>query len=429
MIMADRGLSSQTTVFILAGGIGRRLSPLTDLRPKPAVSFAGIFRIIDFTLANCRASGINSVSLLTQYRHEQLREYVRTLWDPFWNERRKRPAQLTCLPPTRNNGYKGTADAVLQNLSILKSKTTKHTVVLSGDHVYYMDYRKLLQFHTDSGADLTIAATERSLEAAKHFGVLDTDINHRVIEFAEKPAQPKPMAGRPGRARISMGIYVFSTEVLLDALHDICLNGPGSDFGHDVIPSLVKSSHVSAYDFRGYWRDIGSIESYYRASMDLLNPNPQFNPYVDNFQWCPGSGRYGRLLNVEKLEQLLRAQAFANPLTIRSVTSAAVQIDEDALIEDSVLLPGAHIGKAARLRRVIVDEGVEIPEHCEIGWDLDQDRELYTVTPTGIVVVSQTPKTIKPATIVTFEPPHARRKVKRVEVVKSCDPHPARSTG
>jgi glucose-1-phosphate adenylyltransferase len=402
--MTGRGLTAQTKAFILTGGIGRRLLPLTELRPKPAVSFAGIFRIIDFTLANCRASGVDSVSLLTQYRHEQLAEYVRTLWNPFWKNRQTQQSHLICLAPADGTEYRGTADAVLQNLSILKSNRPKHVLVLSGDHVYYMDYRRLLEFHTEAGADLTIAAAERSLDAAKNFGVLDTDRNHRVIGFAEKPVQPQPMAGKPGHARISMGVYVFKTEVLFDALHEICRQKRGSDFGHDVIPSLVQTGHVAAYDFGGYWRDIGSIASYYRASMELLDPNPQFNPYVENFRWCPGTARYSRLLKIDKFEKLLRADAFANPLVRRSVTSTGVQIDEDAVIEESVLLPGVRIGKRVRLRRVIVDEGVEIPDGSDIGWDIDHDRELHTVTSSGVVVVSQ-PRLIKSATVVTFVAP------------------------
>lgn len=418
--MAAKRLILRTKAVILAGGIGQRLSPLTDSRPKPAVSFAGTFRIIDFTLANCRASGISCVSLLTQYRHEQLQEYIRTTWSPFWKDRRRHQSHLVCLPSSGDKGYRGTADAVLQNLSSLKSNKTEHVFVLSGDHVYYMDYRKLLDFHIDVGADLTIAAAERSIEAARNFGVLDTDVNYKVLGFAEKPAQPRPMPGRPGHARISMGIYVFKTDVLIDALHDICRKGSGSDFGHDVIPALVRSSHVSAYDFRGYWRDIGSIDSYYRSSMELLDPDPQFNPYIDNFWWCPASSRYGRLLNIDRLEKLLRAHAFANPATTRSVTSSGVQIGEGAIVENSVLLPGARIGKGARLRRVIVDEDVEIPEGYKIGWDLDHDRELYTVSPGGVVVVSHTPQRARPETIVAFvSPQHKHPQSNELEIQDS----------
>jgi glucose-1-phosphate adenylyltransferase len=267
-----------------------------------------------------------------------------------------------------------------------------------------MDYCKLLDFHIETGADLTIAVAERSIEAAKRFGVLDTDANHRVIGFAEKPAHPRPMVGRPGHARISMGVYVFKREALVDVLHDVCHKGRGSDFGHDVIPALVGSSHVKAYDFCGYWRDIGSIDSYYASSMDLLDPHPLFNPYIENFWSCPPSARYGRFLNIDRLEKLLRAHALANPLTRRSVTSSGVQIEESAVVEDCVLLPGARIRRGARLHRVIVDEDVEIPEGCEIGSDLDHDRELYTVTSTGVVVVSRTPRPTKTAAVVTFVP-------------------------
>lgn len=402
--MAAKSDILQVKAFILAGGIGRRLSPLTDLRPKPAVSFAGIFRIIDFTLANCRASGIADVSVLMQYRGEQLQEYVRTMWNPSWNTGARDHSHLTCLAPARENGYRGTADAVLQNLQTLKANGTEHILVLSGDHVYYMDYRKLLDFHIDANADLTIAAAERSIEAARNFGVLDTDVMHRVIGFAEKPTLPRPMSGRPGHSRISMGVYAFKRDVLVDVLRDVCHKGGGSDFGHDVIPALVRSSRVSAYDFHGYWRDIGSIDSYYRSSMELLDPDPQFNPYNEDFKWCPASTRYAHLLGVDRLEELLRAQAFANPAVSRSVTSGGVQIAEDVLIENSILLPGARIGSRARLRRVIVDEGVEIPEGCDIGWDLDQVRDRYTVTSTGVVVVSQTPQRVRPAVVVTFGP-------------------------
>jgi glucose-1-phosphate adenylyltransferase len=398
----------QIKAFILAGGIGRRLSPLTDLRPKPAVSFAGIFRIIDFTLANCRASRIADVSLLTQYRGEQLQEYVRKTWNLSWDQHQRQQSHITCLAPADGKSYKGTADAVLQNLTMLNANKTEHILVLSGDHVYYMDYRKFLDFHIDANADLTIAATERSIEKARNFGVLDTDGKHRVIGFAEKPTLPKPMPGRPDHSRISMGIYAFRREVLIDALHDVCHKGHGSDFGHDVIPALVKSGRVSSYDFGGYWRDIGSIDSYYRSSMELLDPDAQFNPYDENFRWCPASSRFSRLLDVDKLDELLRNHAFSNPAVSRSVTSRGVQIAEDAVIEDSVLLPGARIGKRARLRRVIVDEGVEIPDGCDIGWDLDRDRERYSVTPTDVVVVSYTPRPSERATVIEFMPAQSK---------------------
>ena len=284
---------SRTLTLILAGGKGSRLHPLTVERPKPAVSFGGIFRIIDFTLSNCLNSGLRRLGLLTQYKQEELHRYVREGWGALWNEfRADRGEFLTCLPPASGKRYRGTADAVLQNIEIIKRERPEFVLILSGDHIYHMDYRELLQSHTASSAGLTIAAIDQPIEEAKRFGVLETRADGSVTGFEEKPAHPRAMPGKPGRALVSMGVYVFNTAVLLRALQEGAASLERAfDFGKHVIPALINSIPVCAHTLPDqtngtprYWRDIGTIDSYYEASMDLTQHNPPFDPY-SNEDW------------------------------------------------------------------------------------------------------------------------------------------------
>jgi glucose-1-phosphate adenylyltransferase len=402
----------ETLAVILAGGSGQRLAPLTLRRPKPLVSFGGMFRVIDFTLANCVASGLTQAFILTQYQHEQLQAYIREEWQPFWNNSSAERSHLTCLPPSDGGLYTGTADAVFQNLNAMRAAHFKNILVLAGDHVYHMDYRKLLEFHANSGAGLTIAAADRTLEAARNFGVIDADASHRVNGFVEKPMTPQPMLTRPDRARISMGIYVFTTEALFPALREVCKFAGNHDFGHHVLPLLVRYGRVSAYDFPDYWRDIGSIDSYYRASMELIPPAALFNPYTDSFWLSPQSERYRPFGDKKELERQLTAHAFLNPAGARSLTSSGVRIEENAVVDSSVLLPNVRVGQRARLRRVIVDEGVEIPAGCEIGWDAERDRESWVVTPAGVTVVAENPKGGKDSVVVAATRAQDRRRNK-----------------
>jgi glucose-1-phosphate adenylyltransferase len=376
-------------VLILAGGEGERLLPLTIFRPKPAIPFGGTFRIIDFTLFNSLDSGLTEVALLTQYKREELEAYIRTRWRERWYQSR-RLGELRCLSPVSGKRYRGTADAVLQNLPVISPTQTQHVLVLSGDHVYRMDYRELLRQHAETDADVTISTVECPLRDAKDFGVVEVGSDLKVVGFLEKPREPRPLPQRPGVALISMGVYVFKMQALLEILHTTCNNGFGYDFGHHVIPSMIGSARVYAYDFRDealktpcYWRDIGTIDSYYAACMDFSSPNPPFDPYGN----C---GRdYG---HATPPVASLSGDAFVS----RTMLSAGVRIEGGAVIEDSVLMPGARVGEGARLRRAIIEENVQIPPGFVVGWDLEEDRVRHVVSPGGVVVVSGTPLYKKP---------------------------------
>jgi glucose-1-phosphate adenylyltransferase len=369
-----------TQAFVLAGGQGERLFPLTVSRPKPAIPFGGVFRIIDFALYNCLNSNLSEVALLTQYRHEELHSYIRQRWAEFWNVPGTNQ-KLLCLPPVSGKRYRGTADAVFQNLSLIDANAAEYVLILSGDHIYEMDYRELLSQHVESGADVTIATLDHPLNKAAQFGVVEVDGNFRVTGFEEKPLNPRPLPMRPQMALISMGVYVFNRDVLVRALRENCDNAFGFDFGHHVIPSLIDSSRVYAFDFRDdaqstprYWRDIGTLDSYYDASMDLV---PQHTPL-----------NVGRSLTCH-------ASVSGSARVARSVLSAGIRIEEGASVEDCVLMPEACIGRGAQLRRAIIEEGVRIPDGFQVGLDHDYDRKHHTVSRNGVVVVCDSPKIAK----------------------------------
>jgi glucose-1-phosphate adenylyltransferase len=337
---------TRTQTFILAGGRGERLHPLTVSRPKPAVAFGGLFRIIDFTLSNCLNAGLSRVSLLTQHDHDRMHSYIRSGWSEFWERSHQNGSSLACVPPTIGKRYRGTADAVFQNIQPLDADPCEFVLVLSGDHIYNMDYREMLLEHKETGADLTIATIEYPLQDASHFGVVQVDENFEVIGFAEKPSNPQSLASRPTMALVSMGIYVFKKTALLDALRSCCDAG-GYDFGHDVIPALIQSVRTYAYDFRDpvknsprYWRDIGTLDAYYQANMDLLKTDPSFDPYLNETQ--PSFPTRHPAPRHE-----LRARLHMSSRVAQSVLSPGVRIEAGAEIEESILLPGACIGKNA----------------------------------------------------------------------------------
>jgi glucose-1-phosphate adenylyltransferase len=391
---------SRTHTFILAGGEGKRLHPLTASRPKPAVPFGGIFRIIDFTLSNCLNSGLAGVAVLTQHRHEQIHSHVRQKWCDLWN--RPSGGYIACYPPPTGKRYKGTADAVFQNLELVDIHSDS-VLVLSGDHVYDMDYRDLLRQHIETNAEVTISTLEHPLSYASAFGVVQVDEALRVTGFEEKPRNPRPLPLNPSMALVSMGIYVFKKTVLLAALREICGSGLGFDFGHDIIPHLIHSARrVYAYDFRdeisnapGYWRDIGTIDAYYAASMDLAQANAPFDPYA-SLHWpldcrphLSGQHTVPPGMNSTRLHGSARIE--------RSILSFGVRVEANAVVEESVLMPGVHVGRGARVRRAIVEEGVKIPDGLSIGLDPANDRNHHMLTESGIVVISQLQSSSKAA--------------------------------
>jgi glucose-1-phosphate adenylyltransferase len=368
---------SRTPVLILAGGSGIRLLPLTVSRPKPLLPF-GPFRIIDFTLLNCQESGLGNVALLTQYKPDQMSAYIRQNWG----------GQFRCLRSVNGKHYRGTADAVFQNLLDLLEGNPRNVLVLSGDHIYRMDYRKLLQRHVETDADVTIATIRHPLSQANGVGVVDVDRRGRVTGFQEKPLTPGSIFGRSGAALISMGIYVFRVKTLADVLYETCGRDYGYDFGRDILPLLIRSAQVCGYEFRDevmdapYWRDIGSIENYYEAAMDLVGPAPRFS--LQSFGACRTTGA----LSVAGLSGSARVA--------RTLLCNGVRIGECAEVEASVLMPGVRVCRDARLRRVIVDENVRIPEGFTAGWDLERDRARYMISPRGIAVITQQCATVAP---------------------------------
>ena len=383
--------------LIMAGGRGERLYPLTVSRPKPAVPFGGVFRIVDFTLSNCLNSGLTNVSLLTQYRHQELQSYIQQSWIGLWSEISREP--LECVPPRGAGRYRGTADAVFQNVDKLQRPGSEVVVILSADQVYHMDYRQLLSYHSRTNADLTIGTVERPLDAAKNFGVVEVDSSYKVVGFEEKPLIPRPSPSSPDRALVNMGVYVFRREILMQVLSEKCGKDSEFDFGYHLIPSLVASAHVRAYDFRdrvkdvpGYWRDIGTIDAYHEANMELVRPGAQFDPFA-NSQWpsYPSS----RYRNSSDVRSRLRSSCRVR----RSILSPGVHIEDGGSVESSVLMERVIVNKNAHIRNAIVEEGVCIPAGTRIGFDLDNDSQRHFVTDAGIVVVSQTPVFKRRATV------------------------------
>ena len=369
MSLLNDKLFSETPVLILAGGIGVRLFPLTVSRPKPLLPL-GLFRVIDFTLLNCRNSGLSQETVLTQYCHEHVAEYIRENWQ----------GGIRCVPPALGMSYRGTADAVFQNLTLLRERNPKHVLILCADQLYSMDYRKILQQHLETNADVTISVTRVPLNRARSFGVVEVDSSSRVTCFQEKPLSPHPLPEQPDTALVSMGIYVFRMQTLVESLHATCGRGR-YDFGHHVLPWLLSSVGVHTYDFQNevlgapnYWRDIGSIDAYYQASMDLARPNP---PSDLRAFGLPGRAAAGPAVVGVSKDARVR----------RTMVCRGVRIDDNAEVEDCVLMPGVHVGRGSRLRRAIIDQGVEVMPGVTVGWDADQDHERFVVSPGGVAVV------------------------------------------
>jgi glucose-1-phosphate adenylyltransferase len=395
-----------TIGVILAGGVGSRLKPLTNDRSKPAVPFGGKYRIIDFTLANCLHSGLRRVLVLTQYKSHSLQKHLRDGWSIFNPELGE---YITTIPPQMRTGddwYQGTADAINQNQYLLERSNAKYVVVLSGDHIYRMDYASMVEFHKNSGAGVTIACMELPVSEATAFGVLSVDEEMRVKDFIEKPESPMPIPGKPDHTLVSMGIYVFNMRQLLDTLKaDHGDKDSSHDFGKDIMPKLIASQTVNAYQFGGttgrveqdrYWRDVGTIDAYYEANMDLLKPVPPLNLYQQDWpirtnqgqnppaRTVPGeSGNEGISIN----SIMSGGVVIAGGSVQHSILSQNVYVGDEAFVEDSIIFSDVKVGNGAKLRRCIIDKYVEIPANTEIGYDQEKDAERFTVTDSGIVVV------------------------------------------
>ncbi len=397
--------------LILAGGKGTRLEPLTRDRAKPAVPFGGAYRIIDFALSNCINSGLRKVLVMTQYKAVSLDRHLNLGWRFLCRELDE---FIDILPPQQRlheDWYKGTADAVYQNIYSIEQCRSDHLVILAGDHIYKMDYSELVRDHIESGAVLTIGCIPCSLPEGTEFGVMQVDSNHRIVEFQEKPADPKPMPDDPTKCLASMGIYVFNTNFLFDRLiADASDLKSSHDFGKNIIPSLIDSHLVRAFPFRDkntgdsrYWRDVGTLDAIYEANMDLIAVDPELNLYDSNWPLrsyqpnCPPPKFVFAQMTEPKprvghaLDSLICGGSIVSGGTVqRSIVGYNVRVNSWASVEDSILFDGVVIGRNARVRKAIIDKQVRIPEGVSIGFDPDEDRARgYVVTESGIVVIGK----------------------------------------
>ncbi|WP_086774186.1 glucose-1-phosphate adenylyltransferase [Vibrio coralliirubri] len=395
-----------TLTIVLAGGVGSRLSPLTDNRAKPAVPFGGKYRIIDFTLANCLHSGLRQILVLTQYKSHSLQKHLRDGWSVLNPELGE---YITNVPPQMRTGdswYSGTADAIYQNLYLLSRSEAKHVVVLSGDHIYRMDYAPMLKQHKKNEADLTVACMEVSIDEAKEFGVMEIDESLEINNFTEKPRYPTCVPGRPTRSMASMGIYVFDKEVLTQALlADAEDPNSNHDFGKDIIPKLVGNNSVYAYKFGdeegrvtqdAYWRDVGTIDSYYQSNMDLLKPASPIDLYQPDWAirtYEPQLPPARTIASVEGNQGIFINSMIANGVVIEggsaqnSIFFPKVKVSNAAIVIDSILFEDVEIGKNCHIQNCIIDKNVKVPDGTQIGVDSLADAKRFHISKQGVIVV------------------------------------------
>ncbi|MBI1852689.1 MAG: glucose-1-phosphate adenylyltransferase [Planctomycetes bacterium] len=401
-------LAHDVLTLLLAGGRGERLHPLTRDRAKPAVPFGGIYRIIDFTLSNCLNSGLRRVKVLTQYHGRSIERHVHIAWNLFSHEIGE---FIETVPPQMalsDRAYLGTADAIRQSLPIFEEAASDEVLVLAADHIYKMDYGELLSFHERTNAQTTVACVEVPASEASRYGILELDESGRVIGFEEKPKTPKPIRGRPDTCLASMGIYVFDRDVLVESVvRDAAVPDSHHDIGRNIVPSLVGGdAHVFGFTFADanrkqvkYWRDIGTLDAYYEANMDLIAVDPVFNLYDDEWpiralqpQSPPAKtvfagGETGDRVGTALDSMLSHGCIVSGGRVVRSVLSPLVRVNSYSQVEDSILFAGVHVGRYAHVRRAILDEGVIVEPHAKIGIDLAHDRERFVVSDGGIVVV------------------------------------------
>lgn len=390
--------------MILAGGEGQRLYPLTKDRAKPAVPFGGIYRIIDFSLSNCLNSGLHKVVILTQYKSLSLDRHIRMGWWNLFNCQLDEYVEI--IPPqmrVSDQWYRGTADAIYHNIYTLEREHPEKVLILGGDHIYKMDYRKMLHYHMEKQADLTVGAVEVPLEEAHRFGVLQVDEQYRILGFQEKPKTSRPMPSDPNKVLASMGIYLFNTEVLVRRVVEDAKKPTSHDFGKDVIPAMVGRDKVFAYPFEDenkkpikYWRDIGTLEAYWEANMDLLAVDPLFNLYDKDWPIRTFQEQFppvktvlsnGEMRGVALDSLVSPGCIISGAMVVHSVLSPDVRIEIGSEIIDSVVLEGVRIGKNASIKRAIIDKGVAVPDNTHIGHNPEEDHRHFTVTDNGIVVV------------------------------------------
>jgi len=403
-------MMKKVLTFIMAGGKGERLLPLTRDRTKPAVPFGGIYRIIDFTLSNCINSGLRRIYILTQYKSESLQRHIRLGWNILPSELSQFIELLPAQQRVGDSWYLGTADAIYQNLYTIETDTPDEVLVLAGDHVYKMNYYTMIDFHRSVDADLTVGVVEMDKAKSAHFGIVEVDSTGSVRGFQEKPTDPKTIPGSPDKIYASMGIYVFKAGVIKEELQEDAKNKKSThDFGKDIIPQMVKKGlKIAVFNFvdenkkeAQYWRDIGTIDAYYQANMDLLEAEPIFNLYDTDWpirtyqeQFPPVktvfagrevTGRVGLML-----DSLISGGCIVSGGRVeRCILSPNVKIDSHSEIYDSILMEGVRVSKNAKIKRAIIDKDVSIPQGIVIGYDAKEDKERFYVTESGIVVVAK----------------------------------------
>lgn len=403
-----------TMVMLLAGGQGERLYPLTRDRAKPSVPFGGEYRIIDFALSNCVNSGMRRILVMTQYKSFSLQRHIKATWDvfnPIMGE------YVDVIPPQQRNvkrWYQGTADAIFQNIYQLEQERPRYVVILSGDHIYKMDYSKMLEFHINNRADLTVSCTRVPLHEAARFGIADTDVSGRVTRFVEKPKEPPAIPGDPQHAYASMGVYVFNTDTLVRRVIEDVKQDTEHDFGKNIIPKMVSvGDRIFAYGFVDenrkaglptpdvYWRDIGTVASYYDSNMELVTANPAFNLYDEEWpihrRHQPGppakmlsyGEEFGEGVRNARLENslLCTGAIISGARAERSIIGPRSFLHSWADVQDSILFDDVEVGRHCRIRRAIIDKHVKIPPRTVIGYDEADDRRRFTVSPEGVVVI------------------------------------------
>ncbi len=384
-------LFEKILVMILCGGKGERLYPLTKDRAKPSVSFLGSYRIIDFSLSNSLNSGLRKIALLTQYKSLSLERHILYGWNIFHAESGGYIISLPAQGRVSEHWYEGTADAVFQNIYTIQQEKPEAILVLSGDHVYRADYRKIIKFYLEKRADAVILAKVVPRAEASRFGVVAVDKDQRIVEFLEKPAQPPPLPWDKKSSLISMGVYLFRTPVLIKALIQDARNRASShDFGRDVIPRLIQKARVFGYLFEGYWEDIGTIDAYWKANMAFLTASPPFSPEESSWPIRTYKAQRGPtfMQGGDVKKSIISSGCRLYGGTIRnSIISPGVSIAPGTHIQDSILLEGVQVGKGAQLRRVIVDKFSRIPGHFVIGRDINEDRKNFVVSQGDIRVV------------------------------------------
>ena len=398
-------MTRDTLALVLAGGRGSRLKQLTMWRAKPAVPFGGKFRIIDFPLSNCVNSGIRKVGILTQYKAHSLIQHVQRGWGFMRGELGEFVELLPAQQRLETSWYAGTADAVYQNIDIIRTHAPEYVLILAGDHVYKMDYGAMLAAHAESNADITVGCMEVPIEEAHAFGVMAVDDQHRIVEFAEKPKNPSPMPGSDHIALASMGIYVFRTEVLIDELlNDAESTYSKHDFGGDIIPDVIQRLRVQAFPFRegpdgnpAYWRDVGTIDAFWEANLELIGISPELNLYDREWPiWTyqdqvppakfvfDDDDRRGM-----SVDSMIAGGCIVSGSSVRhSLLFSNVHVHSFCEVEDAVIFPEVEIGRRSIIRKAVIDKGCIIPPDTRIGVDREEDASRFHVSPGGVVLVT-----------------------------------------